>query len=355
MNAKWNMEKLGIMVDMAGCPNRCRHCWLGSHKNGSMTVDDFRSIAGQFKNWKNENDVGIGELSFFSWWREPDFRDDYRALWELEKELSSQGQAQRFELLSIWRLAQDESYAKWAATHKPKTCQITFFGMEKNTDWATNRIGAFKDNLLATERLINVGMAPRWQLFITKRSLADLEMFLRLIYDLDLHKRCEAIGQKFEVFIGGASPEGNGYGLESERIEENDLLLIPQGLLDICRGGAELLGQPEHILLDSLLVDNTPPNLGANIPSISVNTDFNVYPNIAEPTEWWRLGNLKTDGVDVILKAYRDETTPGMRMNREVAVSELAQQYGVAGSAKLYHKDDLVCRFVHQWGVDFMK
>lgn len=22
---------LSISFDMAGCPNRCRHCWLGSH------------------------------------------------------------------------------------------------------------------------------------------------------------------------------------------------------------------------------------------------------------------------------------------------------------------------------------
>jgi len=355
MDVKCNMKKLGVMVDMAGCPNRCRHCWLGNHKNGNMTVDDFRSIAEQFKGWRDENGEGIGELGFFSWWREPDFRDDYRALWELEKELSSPGQAQRFELLSIWRLSRDKSYAKWAATHKPKACQITFFGMEKNTDWAANRTGAFKDNLLATERLIEAGIAPRWQLFITKRGLADLETFLRLIYDLDLHKRCEAIGQKFEVFIGGVSPEGSGYKLEDERIEKSDLLLIPKGLIDICREGIELLGQPEHMLLDSLLCDNTPPNIWENIPSISVNADFDVYPNIAEPAEWWRLGNLKTDGIDVILKAYRYETTPGMRMNRKLAVSELARRYGDKSSTKLYRRDDLVCCFMHRWGVDFME
>jgi wyosine [tRNA(Phe)-imidazoG37] synthetase (radical SAM superfamily) len=33
---KWNMESLGVAVDMAGCPNNCRHCWLGKQKNGNM-------------------------------------------------------------------------------------------------------------------------------------------------------------------------------------------------------------------------------------------------------------------------------------------------------------------------------
>jgi len=347
------MKKLSVMVDMAGCPNRCRHCWLGSHKNGNMTVDAFYNIAAQFKNWRDENGTGISELGFFTWWREPDFRDDYRTLWEMEQQLSSPGQAQRFELLSVWRLARDESYARWAAALAPKTCQITFFGMDGVTDWATSRVGAFQDNLLATERLIETGIAPRWQLFITKRSLADLEPFLRLITDLNLHKRCEAIGQKFEVLISGVSPEGNGYGLEDERIEEGDLPLIPQGLIDICREGIELLGQPEYVLLDSLLADSSPPNVEAP-PAIVINADFDAYPNIAEPTEWWRLGNLKTDGIDTILKAHRNETTPGMGMNRTVPISELARRYGGKGSTKLYDKSDLVCRFMHQWGVDFM-
>jgi len=157
------------MVDMAGCPNRCRHCWLGSHRNGNISADEFCAIAGQFKNWRDENGNGIREMAFFSWWREPDFRGDYRELWRLEQELSSPGCAQRHELLSVWRLARDETYAKWAATLEPKKCQVTFFGMEESTDWGMRREGAYRDNILATERLIEAGIAPRWQLFVTKR------------------------------------------------------------------------------------------------------------------------------------------------------------------------------------------
>jgi len=350
------MDYLSVMVDMAGCPNRCRHCWLGEHRNGNMTTDELRDIAAKFKNWRDENGEGIREMSFFSWWREPDYRDDYRDLWQLEQELSSPGRAERFELLSIWRLARDESYAQWAAEFEPKSCQISFFGMEENTDWGTRRKGAFADNLMATERLLEVGIAPRWQLFLTKRGLGDLKQFLKLIYDLDLHKRCEDIGQKpnqkFEVFIGGMSPEGNGYELEDIRVDENDIAHIPAELISICREGLDLLGQPEDALLESFSNDSSPPNLSANMRSISINADYNVYPNIAEPAEWWKLGNLKTDGVDTILKAYLNETTPGMKANREIPICELARQYGDETSKKLYHKDDLLSRLLHQWGTD---
>ena len=32
MVKNFDMSFLGVIVDMAGCPNRCRHCWLGSQK-----------------------------------------------------------------------------------------------------------------------------------------------------------------------------------------------------------------------------------------------------------------------------------------------------------------------------------
>jgi len=174
MLKNFELSYLGVMVDMAGCPNRCRHCWLGSHRNGNMNTRDFRDIAGQFKNWRDESGHGVDEFGFFSWWREPDYRDDYRELWQLEQELSSPDRAERFELLSTWRLARDKNYVKWAAALPPKICQITFFGLEENTDWFMRRKGAYRDQLLATERCLGAGIAPRWQLFITKRNLHDL-------------------------------------------------------------------------------------------------------------------------------------------------------------------------------------
>jgi len=348
----WDKKYLSVMVDMAGCPNRCRHCWLGSHKNGNMSTDDFHDIAMRFKEWRDDNGQEIKEFSFFSWWREPDYRDDYKELWELEKSLSTGGMAERFELLSIWRLARDKAYARWAATLKPKICQITFFGMEKNTDWGFRRKGAFSDNLLATERLLEAGMAPRFQLFITKRNIADLDNFLKLIERLEVYKRCQDIGQKFEVFIGGISPEGNGYGLEDIRVDEKDLALIPHGLIDICREGISLLGKPEHLLLEELKCDNSPPNISAGIRSLSVAGNFDVYPNIAEPTKWWRLGNLKTDGTDAVIRAYRDGATLGMGANRTIPKNWFAERYGNKKSKKLYNKNDLIRRFLHQWGIE---
>ncbi len=61
------MSCLAVMVDMAGCPNRCRHCWLGNRRNGHISVEEFRSIAAGFRNWRDENGDRIAEMAFFSW------------------------------------------------------------------------------------------------------------------------------------------------------------------------------------------------------------------------------------------------------------------------------------------------
>jgi MoaA/NifB/PqqE/SkfB family radical SAM enzyme len=249
-------------------------------------------------------------------------------------------------------LARDPEYAHWAATLPTKACQITFFGLEENTDWGMRRRGAFRDQLLATQRCIEARIVPRWQLFITKRCLHELDDFLRLIDTLELQRSLEAVGQSFEVFIGGMSPEGSGYEIDPLRPAEEDLRFIPQALTSMARDGTAMLGKPEYMLLDALKDSELPPNLSAGINGLFVDPGFHVYPNLAEPAEWWRLGNLKTDGVDAVMKSYLHETTPGMRMNRTITVGELARRYGNRNSRKLYHEDDLICRFVHQWGLD---
>ena len=168
---------------------------------------------------------------------------------------------------------------------------------------------------------------------------------------LKLRERCEQIGGQFEFFIGGISPEGNGFGIENERIEKGDLALIPQEMIALSRDGFDGLGEPENELLTELLSYSTPPKRYP-MPWLFIDADFDVYPNIAEPTAWWKLGNLKTDGVEKIMQTYMDGLTPGMTANNTIPVFVLAERFGNPNSTKLYTCDDLISRFLHEWGVE---
>lgn len=341
-------ERLALQFDMAGCPNRCRHCWLGSHKNGRMSADEVREMTAEFRAAEGR----AREYAVFSWWREPDYRDDYRELWELEKELSDEGLAERFELLSGWRLARDESYAPWAASIGTRVCQLTFAGLEENTDWFMRRSGAFRDQLTATERLIEAGIAPRWQLFLTKRNLHELEAFLDLMEELRLYERCRRRGMEFTFFMWSMAPEGNAYDIEDIRLEEGDLERIPGALAALSSSDISRVLAPEYKLLEGLRNNNAAPNIEPPVRAIAIDAEYNAYPNNAEPAEHWRLGNLKRDGAGAILREYREESTPAMRANRTVTVSELARRFGDTSSRKLYDSDDLICRFMHQLGAE---
>lgn len=222
-----------VALDMAGCPNRCRHCGLGWHPNERMSEEDLRWVVNLFRNWARPGD----EEPFFervdavTWFREPEFHPDYRRLYELATELNGHPPT-RFELLSIWRLARDEDYARWAKEVGTEGCQLTFFGTQKTNDWFFRRKGAFHDNLVATERLLEIGICPRWQVFLTRRILPELDALLKLVDRMRLHARTEAIGGKFDIFLNTPSPDGEAWNIEHIRPTVEDLARVPSELVE---------------------------------------------------------------------------------------------------------------------------
>ncbi|MGN1143434.1 MAG: hypothetical protein ACI4SU_02625, partial [Anaerovoracaceae bacterium] len=75
------MKKTTIALDMNGCPNRCRHCWIGHSPNGNLTEEDLKYAAAQFRPYTDC-------LEVYDWYREPDYHDDYKLRWELCEQLS---------------------------------------------------------------------------------------------------------------------------------------------------------------------------------------------------------------------------------------------------------------------------
>jgi hypothetical protein len=345
---------------MAGCPNRCRHCWLGHARNRRVSEETLRHVVRRFREWihPGSKDPFFERISVATWYREPDFAPHYRRLWELEQELSDEGAAQRFELLSIWRLARDEGYAAWAREAGPPVCQVSLYGMREATDWFCQRRGAFDDSLLATERLIQAGIRPRWQLFLTERLLPDLPALEALIETLDLERRVRALGKPFEVFVHGVCPDGAGFDLEPLRPTVDALGQIPaylarktceykgQETLAGCLGRAEAEWLPELRAQDAPLAER--PNLLA----FNVTPELDVYSNLGEPTPAWRLGNLEADGLDVLMDRFERDAVPGLQALFCVPVSELAAAYGRPESRLLYERDDLIVRWIKLWTLE---
>lgn len=350
-------------MDMAGCPNQCRHCWLGNSPNRRVPEDTLRWVVKQFREWirPGENEPFAKPLTVMTWYREPDFAPNYRELWELEQELSDNGAAVRFELLSIWRLARDESYAHWARDIGTEVCQISFFGLKENTDYFTRRPGSFQDSLVATERLLEVGIRPKWQLFLTERVIPDLEGFVALIHSLELEKRVRELGYEFEVFVHPVAPDGEAFNIEHLRPTVDVLSSIPCYLVEKTKqyhgtsSLEECLGKAERDWIAELERENEPFATYPNTLAFMVTPGLEVFSNVGEPMPWWKLGNLRMESVDRIMRCFENDEAPGLYGNFHIPVSELAQTYGRQDSQYIYTREDLILRWLRMWGEDYWR
>lgn len=203
---------LTICLDMAGCPNRCKHCWIGHMPNQNLSDSDASFVVDCFKPY-------FLNITFYSWLREPDYCKNYRNRWILDNKLSSGKKPKRFELASFYRLVRDKEYIEFLKDVGVKKVQLTLFGLESFTDKYVGRKGAFKEILEATEILISNQIAPRWQAFINEENKNEIPKLIKLIDDLKIRSRCK----DFEFFVHEGSCDGENLKLYDIRIQKDSI------------------------------------------------------------------------------------------------------------------------------------
>jgi hypothetical protein len=347
-----SFNEVAIGFDMFGCPNRCRHCFMGPLPNQQIDEQDVRRIAGLFRDYRGGQDAPVFQKVWVSTSiREPDFSDDYRRLYELEAELSD-GKPWRYELLSIWRLGRDQGYAPWARTVGPDTCQITFFGEQDTTDWFCRRKGAFNDSLIATERLLDAGMKPRWQIFANTRGIGELDSLMRRVDAMQLRRRTEAVGGRFDIFVNIFTTDGRALQIDPLRPTVQDMQSISRELLEASERhyGNETKWRSEGELCEEILSND--PWFGyalepGHMPWFLISSTFDVFFNAMGTDPWWCLGNVKAESLDVILDRFKNNDTPGLQTIHNVPPQELVKKYGDRNGQRVYdHADSLLKLYV---------
>ena len=169
-------QHITVCLDMRGCPNRCRHCWIGHAPNARLPKEALIALAEAFRPFAKR-------LTVYDWYREPDYGDDYREMWELCGRLSD-ARPEHFELVSFWRLARDPDYGPWLASLGVRRAQLTLFGGRARTDQYTGRANAFAEILQAVEVLLQNRIAPRIQVFVNKENLGELAQVEALVREI---------------------------------------------------------------------------------------------------------------------------------------------------------------------------
>lgn len=340
-------KQLTVCFDMAGCPNRCKHCWIGVTPNGRRTLDDLFFVADSFKPFANKIEV-------YSWYREPDYLNNYKELWKLENQLSG-FHHKHFELLSFYRAVRDREYVPWLRSLGVREVQLTLFGTEKATDEYVGRKGAFKEIVKTIDILLAHGIAPRIQIFIHKDNLMDMTNLETYLESIDLEKRCENIGQKFHLFVHQGGCDGESENLYDQWLTSDDLSHIPQYFikktLDYFKKTniQAIFGKPERAFFKTALKDLSTTNFVKEEPVFYADKDFNVYPNISAAKVWWHLGNLKTDGINKIISNYRDNKSIAQTLSVTIPFSEMVKSVGNPNSDRLFTKESFKTYIINKF------
>lgn len=322
-------KSLILVVDMFGCPNHCKHCWLGHMPNRLMRADTDAWIVDYFKPFFNK-------ITYYSWLREPDFCDNYRERWDRDNQISVNMKPERFELASFWRLSKDPDYVHFLKEVGVKKVQLTFYGLEKMTDKYVGRKGAFQELLTATEILISNQIVPRWQAFINEENRNEIVQLLDLINSLKLKEKCSAFGKEFEFFVHAGSCEGENRKLYNIRIEKAH---ITEELKPYYLNYDKAMTEQECCELfkddSGHLVYHNEDQIVLNISNI-----FDVYFNFTHMSEEWKIGNMKTDAPEELVRKIVEEDTYALILAKTVEIKELVGRYGNENSDKIFFKED---------------
>ncbi len=322
-------RELSIAADLYGCPNRCLHCWLSHMPNHTMEEGADQWIVDRFRPY-------FDSIAFYSWLRELDFCPDYRTRWARDLKISVNAVPERFELGSFTRLSRDPDYAAFLWECGVRTVQLTFFGAEETTDRYVGRKGAYRELLRATEVLLAHGISPRWQSFIDEENKDELPGLLRLSEELELSRRSEAFGGAFRFFVHPGTCDGENRKRYPVRIIKEH---VPAELIPYFLNYDALFS--EKALCRRWADDAScfvPHNEGSIV--LYVANNYDLFFNFTHMRPEWRIGNLKTEPMEELVRRVREEDIWALREARKITLSELVRRYGDPDSERAFEEDD---------------
>lgn len=314
-----------LACDLRGCPNRCKHCWLGDLPNQPMQAGDDEAIVSCFEPY-------FRKIAFYSWLREPDFTDDYRARWEKDRRLSRGIEPRRFELASFYRIVRDPEYVKFLKDVGTKKVQLTFFGLKETTDRYVGRKGAFDELIRAGEILIENGIAPRWQVFINEENKEEVVRLIAFAKQRKLFSRCAG----FSLFVHEGSCDGNNRSLYDIRIQKAH---VPEEVRPYYLDFENALSERECVRMLKESEARFVPHNGEEIV-LNITSDGNVYFNFTAPSPLWKIGNFREDEAGEMVRRILEEDVLALRLARSVSLKELVRRFGREDSDRIFSLDD---------------
>lgn len=328
-------DTLTVCLDMHGCNNRCKHCFLPHQANPSRSLRDLDLIAKAFKPYAKR-------FCLYGWTRGIDKEDDYKHRYEKEQKHSDPSLHKHFPLVDTKRAANDDAYCMWLKSIGVTHAQLTFFGMGTLTDWMSGRKGVFQEQLRASKRLFAHGIALRWQYFLNQYTLKDVEAFV----DLMEKEGYLALSQPFSAFAHQGSCDGNNVQFYDAWLRKQDLKSLPKTLLAMTKEHFKetsleaIFGIQETDLIEEYKYDESPHDpLKDASPIIYIDGSMRAYLHFTAYSEATYLGHVIHDGAKTILSRLKTRDVKLLQLADTMKKADLVAQLGQK-SDKLFCADD---------------
>ncbi len=341
---------LSLAFDIHGCLAYCKHCWIGNVKHKTMDADDVFFLFDEIRKEQATKSYYGMRLEYMAPdFREPHAGDDYKELYKRadERNACTLEAAKSFELLSLQRINEDPLYLPWIADRGIKRCQLKVFGLKEANDFFYGRYGAHEDLLRATELLLDHLIIPRFQVFLNKRGLKDLQGLFDLVDSLDLFSRVRALGEEFNLHCMTFSSDGRGFLNHALRIEKKDLHYLPDRLLQYSKKhfGSFSLKTESQRVQEILSQEERPVFSKDHWLWFYVTSDWSVYPNWMGIAPFFYLGNIKRDPWKVILDRYVSNEAPGLQRRSKSTSYELTRMHGDKKGERIFMDENEVLEY----------
>ncbi len=345
------LEYIGLNLQIAGCPNMCRHCKDGGRPpfGALMSVEDTRRVLEQFR--------AVADMLSPCVYFEETAHPEMVALWELCQEFSNDPEMD-WSVLSTNGYGIANAEDPEALLHRlhesgVRMLALTLHGERQYHDWFVRRSGAF-DDIWQTARLCaRHGLSTGFNFYVDRRNVAEFDPFLDRVAALD--DATDGQAEKYlclPSFVPG--PRLRTYE-QTLRPRLADLEPIRHHVREHWGGNLADLTEGNWVgrLLDpadSLALPERPRDEGRSAQFI-VDAAFDVY-GMPWPYEWSvarhgrvRHGNLKADGVGTIIERHLAWEPP-----HYPTATELTELYGDRDSDLLHRFPmSLYMKWIDRW------
>ena len=326
------LKNLHLMMEVAGCPTVCTHCWAQGVRYKMMPLEDIAWTLAEVSRFCEETDLTLGAYPMHEALAHPNAAEMLKIF---KPFVASQFQPMTTTGVPLATRDDWKDLLKTIESFGADTFWIHFHGVGETHDKIMSRTGAYKEACLAVERVRSMGFKCGCNVFVTKENLTQLD---RLFSDL---QRIGIGEMSCEVVVYHPTTRSRHY--ESIRPELEELLPYVNKIQAATRFWKEKWGNIEACTeaayvkkaLDSDSNDGEVwkrNRVDSESIELVCRNNLDVYSGTAGLYGRFH-GNLRKDGVDSVLKsaiAYGAYSSESLYFSTEAipSIRELAHAVG---------------------------